>query len=160
MYERFRRLFRYEQDANAKVLASLATVPPANRASAEFSRAMTIFGHIIEARSIWLARLHGPAPAPASMFPAGLTLEDAARRSNAADGAWREWCDHLSDAKLRQAIDYVNSEQRRFRVKVEDVLGHVLMHSAYHRGQIAMLVRQSGGEPAATDYVIFARDTL
>lgn len=160
MYERFRRLFRFEEDANAKVLASLGSVPPANRVRPEFARAMTIFGHILEARTIWLARLHGPAPAPVNMFPQGLTLEDASKRSARADDAWRDWCGHLSDAKLRQSIDYVNSEQRRFRVKVEDVLGHVLMHSAYHRGQIAMLVRQCGGEPAATDYVIFARDSI
>lgn len=160
MYERFRRLFRYEQDANAKVLASLHSVPAANRARPEFARAVTIFGHILEARGIWLARLHGPAPAPTDLFPTGLTLDEAARRCTAADDAWRTWCDHLSDAKLRQSIDYVNFEQKKFRAKVEDVLGHVLMHSAYHRGQIAMLVRQSGGEPAATDYIIHARDAV
>ena len=30
---------------------------------------------------------------------------------------------------------------------------HVVMHGAYHRGQIATVVRQGGETPAYTDYV-------
>jgi uncharacterized damage-inducible protein DinB len=36
---------------------------------------------------------------------------------------------------------------------VEDVLTHVLFHSAYHRGQIALQMRASGAEPAYTDFI-------
>jgi len=31
--------------------------------------------------------------------------------------------------------------------------GHVTIHSAYHRGQIASDVRSAGQEPAYTDYI-------
>jgi uncharacterized damage-inducible protein DinB len=33
------------------------------------------------------------------------------------------------------------------------MLTHVLFHSAYHRGQIALQMRASGMEPAYTDFI-------
>jgi uncharacterized damage-inducible protein DinB len=36
---------------------------------------------------------------------------------------------------------------------VEDILTHVLLHSAYHRGQIASQTRAAGGTPAYTDFI-------
>ena len=36
---------------------------------------------------------------------------------------------------------------------MEDVLLHVVMHSVYHRGQIATEVRAAGHTPAYTDYI-------
>ena len=38
-----------------------------------------------------------------------------------------------------------------------DVLAHLFMHASYHRGQIARLVAECGGEVEATDYI---RDRL
>jgi len=37
--------------------------------------------------------------------------------------------------------------------RVEDILTHVLFHSAYHRGQIALQMRASALEPAYTDFI-------
>jgi len=31
------------------------------------------------------------------------------------------------------------------------------MHGCYHRGQVAMLIRDGGGTPAPTDYIAFVR---
>jgi len=36
---------------------------------------------------------------------------------------------------------------------VGDILTHVLLHSAYHRGQIAVDLRAAGLTPAYTDYI-------
>jgi len=33
------------------------------------------------------------------------------------------------------------------------ILTHVVLHGAYHRGQIATIVRGSGETPAYTDYI-------
>ena len=37
---------------------------------------------------------------------------------------------------------------------------HVLMHSAYHRGQIALEMRAAGMEPAYTDFIQAVRQGL
>ncbi len=160
MFERFQRLFKYEADANAKVVASLRSVPAANHARPEFQRALAIFGHILAARQVWLFRIGGNVAETRELHPAIRDADHAADQSTLIDDAWKDYTLHLTDAKLRQVVDYTSTEGRKFRTKVEDILGHVLMHSAYHRGQIAILVRQSGGEPAQTDYIFAVRETL
>jgi uncharacterized damage-inducible protein DinB len=43
---------------------------------------------------------------------------------------------------------------------VQDVLTHVVLHSAYHRGQIASQMRAGGEQPAYTDFIHAARQGL
>ena len=51
---------------------------------------------------------------------------------------------------------YRNSAGRDFRNTVEEIVTHVTMHGSYHRGQIARIVRASGGDPPYTDYIQFS----
>ena len=44
-----------------------------------------------------------------------------------------------------------------FRNTPRDILTHLGMHSHYHRGQIAILVRRAGSTPAVTDFIVFRR---
>jgi uncharacterized damage-inducible protein DinB len=36
-----------------------------------------------------------------------------------------------------------------------DLLQHAAIHAAHHRGQIALLVRELGGEPDGFDFVVY-----
>ena len=47
----------------------------------------------------------------------------------------------------------MNSKGEPYTSSVEDILTHVVFHGAYHRGQIAAKMRESGLEPAYTDYI-------
>ena len=67
LLSRFRRWFDYEQDAHAKVLASFETVPPDRRDGREFRKAVSLFGHIVAARRVWLFRL-GVIPSAGVLF--------------------------------------------------------------------------------------------
>ena len=55
---------------------------------------------------------------------------------------------------------YKNSKGEAWTSSVLDVLTHVVMHSAYHRGQIASVMRAGGGTPAYTDFIHAARQRL
>jgi len=44
-----------------------------------------------------------------------------------------------------------------FRSRVEDILLHVVLHGCYHRGQVAIALREAGAEPSATDFIAFVR---
>jgi uncharacterized damage-inducible protein DinB len=46
----------------------------------------------------------------------------------------------------------------KFANTIKDIVVHVINHSTYHRAQIAQLVKQSGGEPAKTDYIVYQRE--
>ncbi len=63
----------------------------------------------------------------------------------------------LLGGDLGRAIAYVNSKGEAFESTVGDILLHVAQHGAYHRGQIARLLREAGHTPPYTDFIQFAR---
>ncbi len=67
--------------------------------------------------------------------------------------AWREFLDRMPPDGFADKVEYRNSKGEPWLSRVEDVLTHVLMHSAYHRGQVALEMRASGLEPAYTDFI-------
>jgi uncharacterized damage-inducible protein DinB len=157
--DQFRRWFEYEKDANAKVLASLESVPPAERASPSFQKALNLAAHLATARSIWLHRL-GIGDRPRELFPQNVALADLAPNFRAMERAWTEYLAPLTDADLARVIDYQSYDGDRFRNTVAVVLTQLYGHSHYHRGQIASLVKAGGGEPAKTDFIFWARETI
>lgn len=156
MYLRFRRLYEYDDEANAKALTSIRTTSdnPAKE------RAICILAHILIARRAWLQRLGGPGRdqvGPVDFFPKGLTIDDLEHMLSEVRSLWQEYLAHLTDARIRQVIDYTSSDGKKWSTHVEEVLTHVSLHGAYHRGQIAMLVRNAGGDPIGTDFIVGAR---
>lgn len=65
----------------------------------------------------------------------------------------RRWTRLIATTDLSREFAYTNPKGEQFRNRVGDVALHVAFHGVYHRGQIAALVRQHGGEPAYTDFI-------
>jgi uncharacterized damage-inducible protein DinB len=63
----------------------------------------------------------------------------------------------LTPEMLRTPITYRNSAGDQFTSTIEDILTHVALHGAYHRGQIAASLRAGGDTPSPTDYIAFTR---
>jgi uncharacterized damage-inducible protein DinB len=64
------------------------------------------------------------------------------------------WLEYLATvADLSQTISYKNTKGEAWTSSIADVLTHVVMHSAYHRGQIASHMREKGQTPAYTDFI-------
>ena len=59
----------------------------------------------------------------------------------------------MAKNRFNDPIAYTNTKGERYSSRIVDVLTHVIMHSAYHRGQIASDIRADGGEPAYTDFI-------
>ena len=74
--------------------------------------------------------------------------------------AWADYLARLEDTELGRVVEYQSYDAGRFRNRVEDILTQLFGHSWYHRGQIAMLVRAAGGEPAVTDLVYWCREPV
>jgi uncharacterized damage-inducible protein DinB len=66
----------------------------------------------------------------------------------------------MDEAALRVGVTYKNTKGEPWTNSVEDILTHVIMHSAYHRGQIAADMRASGHTPAYTDFIHAVRQKL
>jgi uncharacterized damage-inducible protein DinB len=157
---RYRRWFEYERDAHAKVIASLGTVPADRRAGPEFRKAVSLLGHIVAARRVWLGRLGAAPPAAGPLFPDDPDLDRVAADWAALATAWADYLGGLSDPDLERVFEYQSLDAGRFRNRVDDIFAQLFGHSWYHRGQIAVLVRAAGGQPAITDLVYWCREPL
>ena len=157
----FRSWLAYEDDAHAKTLAALEGVPADRRASPEYIRACSLIAHTVLVRRLWLNRMaETGVPYTGPAFPDGTDLNAVAADWQAVYADWNDFLAGLTDDGLARAFEYGGLFGGRFRSRVGDVLPHLFAHSAYHRGQIALLVKQAGGTPAATDFIYFNRETL
>lgn len=58
----------------------------------------------------------------------------------------------INNMELTTVIEYANPKGEVFKNTVRDMLFHIVNHSTYHRGQMAVDFRQTGLEPLETDY--------
>lgn len=63
----------------------------------------------------------------------------------------------LNERNLDEIIIYRNSKGDKFQNSIQEIFFHFINHSTYHRGQIAMLMKQTGLEPINTDYIFYKR---
>jgi uncharacterized damage-inducible protein DinB len=149
MPRHIRKLVEHLKWADAAALASL------RRAASPSSRALQLYAHVVGAEAVWLARVAG-RPADVAVWPK-ITLEEAASLARRNAGELDQVVAALNAADLDREIAYRTSAGDPFRSTLEDILLHVCLHGTYHRGQIALLVRDGGDEPGPTDYIAFAR---
>ena len=147
--DHFGRLLRYDAWANGETVASVRRAPS--------PQGLRWMAHIVGAELLWLARLR-QEPSAMAVWPE-LDLDGCPRES--APGG--ELARYLADAlarRPREGVGYRNSKGEHWTSTVGDILTHVVIHSGYHRGQIAAAVRESGREPAYTDFIHAVRQGL
>jgi uncharacterized damage-inducible protein DinB len=144
MREQLIRRLRYDSWANQQVVASLEPLPAP-------PRSLKWMGHIVGAECLWLARLRQESPSLA-VWP-DLTVAECAERLGELSERWRNYLDDAVPSRLIDQIVYTNSKGETWSSAVEEILDHVVIHSAYHRGQIASDLRAAGRVPAYTDYI-------
>ncbi len=88
------------------------------------------------------------------------SLEECGANIAELSNLWNQYFTQLSSAGLAGQIVYKNSKGEPWTSSVHDVLTHVFIHSAYHRGQIASGMRASGISPTYTDYIHAVRQGL
>lgn len=144
-----RRRFEYHAWATGAIADSLTRAQPAGRAC-------TILAHACTADGVWLRRLQGESTVGTELWPDLAPAEvHAMARANAA--AWARYLAELLDEALPGVLRYRNTAGAEFSTPVGDILEHVLLHGAYHRGQAAAALRAAGVPPPATDYVAWVR---
>jgi len=145
MLEYFARLFTYDEWANGEVLAKLS----AN--GGQSPRSLKLFGHILAAQRLWLERLQ-QRPQTLPVWP-DLTVQQCEAQAEELPRLWKDYLRRLTASDLDRTVAYANSKGEHYSSRVEDILTHVVMHSAYHRGQIAADMRAAGITPAYTDFI-------
>ena len=144
-----RQLVEHSVWADHLVAASLRRANPLPQ------RALKVFAHILAAQHVWLTRLEG-RDQEVAVWP-DLDFESCIDLMNRTHEELKKYVDGLGSASLDRIVHYRNTAGAEFDSRIEDILTHVMLHSAYHRGQVALLLRGENAEPAPTDYIAFCR---
>lgn len=140
-----RRQFVYDAWANQEVLNAIRTQGGGDARSLEF------MCHILAAERLWLERLQQqPQSVPVWPKPDFAWCQAEASEMGSR---WHKFLDLITAGDVNLTVSYTNSKGEPWENTIMDVLTHVIMHSAYHRGQIASHMRANGQTPACTDFI-------
>lgn len=143
-------MIAYDRWANLRTLASMQqadTVP---------ARARLWLPHIVGAQYEWLARLQG-LKNELPIWP-DWDLDETAVHLEKLQEIWQGYLDASPAPNLHKPIAYKNTRGEPFSDTPADIVQHVLLHSHYHRGQIAAELRAANNAPAITDFIAALRD--
>ena len=151
MNEFFQKLAAHLRWADQRVQQSLveARNPPAHT--------LDLFSHLIATEHVWLARIRGET-SELPVWPK-LSLAQCAEIGTRNADELSALIESMDEIALSGGVTYRNSIGDEYTNSPADILIHVALHGAYHRGQIAAAVRAGGDTPATTDYIAYVRGT-
>ncbi|HKW27628.1 MAG TPA: DinB family protein [Terriglobales bacterium] len=150
--EYLRKLYVYDHWANQEVTRALRTAPQPP------ARSLRLMAHVVGTEWTWRSRILSESKKMA-VWPQ-LTVEQILQEVAELKTAWTSYLGQLTPARLTEPASYTNSKGEHFSSQQGDILMHVVMHSAYHRGQIAADMRASGLEPVYTDFIHAVRQAM
>lgn len=140
----FKELFEYNLHYNKKLAKSFL----ANHGIIS-SESEKLFSHIINAHEIWISRIQGkPQKYKVWDIHKVIEYEEIIEKIQEKTNYVLETC------SFNELIPFPKGKSQK---RISDVLFHIINHSTYHRGQIAMDFRINGIEPIATDYIIYKK---
>jgi len=160
-----RLLFEYDRWANNRVLQAVSALSDeqfTRDLGGGFRSVRDTLVHIIGGEWGWLACWKEPTPS--SAFVTDLwTRHDALFHPNAfpnVAAVQRKWAE--VEKEQAEFVSRVTNESlgrmlplRKTQVSLGHLMQHLANHSTYHRGQIALMMRQLDAEPVATDFHVF-----
>jgi uncharacterized damage-inducible protein DinB len=162
-------LFEYDRWANHRVLQAASTL-----SAEEFTRDLggsirsvrDALVHIIGGEWGWLTYWKQPSPGSASVTDLwtqhdALFNLDAFPDLTAVQLKWAEverdqveFVNRLTNESLVRMLPV-----RTTAISLAHLMQHLANHSTYHRGQVALMMRQLGAPPPATDFHLFLMES-
>jgi uncharacterized damage-inducible protein DinB len=114
--------------------------------------------HILWAEELWLERWQGRSFVP-SLDPEDFpSLQSVRTKLLDIHAKQLQFLTGLPADAADRVVGYVNFRGERWDYTLRQMVQHLAMHSVYHRGQLATLLRQLGLIPPSTDYLVFVDD--
>jgi len=145
------KLFAYDSWANRKALDALKAAQASPSGLPQV--ALDSFVHLVAARRIWVGRCDKRHAIVMSFRPA-LGLSAAEVLLAEAEALWDSFFALLDATALDKPIQFTDSHGNPYTQRLADMLQHVALHSAHHRGQVASTLRTAGLVPQDADYYI------
>ena len=148
MKEYFLKLYQYNVWSNDRVLHCL------QRQQVSDEKILSVMGHVVVAQFLWLHRIIALPPPDVKLW-GQYSLEQLISMESDASKQWLEFIEKTDN--FNRELTYTNYVGEPYVNNVEMIMIHLVNHSSYHRGQIAMMLRQKGLEPINTDFITYDR---
>jgi len=174
-------LYEYDRWANNRVLQAASTLSAeefTRDLGGSFRSVRDTLVHIVGSESTWLTYWIEPSPSSAfltdlwtrhdALFnPAAFPDLAAVRRKWAeVESEQIEFVNRVTRQSLGESLGQSASRSprqpltrmlpvRTTQISLAHLMQHLANHSTYHRGQVALMMRQLAAEPLATDYAMF-----
>jgi uncharacterized damage-inducible protein DinB len=144
----FLKLYQYNAWCNKRVLHALTSQ------QVNDEKILSLVGHIVAAQYLWLYRIKGLPPAQVKLW-GEYSLPQLISMAEEIGAEWLAFIEQTED--FNRELTYHNYTGDPYINNVEMIMIHLVNHSSYHRGQIAMQLRQKGFEPVNTDFITYDR---
>jgi uncharacterized damage-inducible protein DinB len=158
-------LYEYDRWANNRVLQAVSTLSPeefTRDLGGSFRSVRDTLAHIVVSEWGWLTCWKEPSPSSTFVIDFW-TRHDALFNPNAFPdlaAVQLKWAE-----VEREQVEFVNRVTneslgrmlpvRTTQISLAHLMQHLANHSTYHRGQVALMMRQLAAEPCATDFAMF-----
>jgi len=146
------KLYQYNAWANRRVIGCL------ERQAVTDEKILSIFAHCVAANFIWYNRFMGLPKSDYKLWDGNYSVADLKNMVEEAAQLWLEFIEsnHSFDCVLK----YHNYVGDYYENNMQDIMIHLVNHGSYHRGQVAVLLRERGYEPINTDLITYDRVLL
>lgn len=138
----FLKLFEHEHWANLCVLEMYF------KSTNPSPRSTELLSHIIASQRIWLDRIKGN-----EMVVKPFELFDEETLLELLEINYTEIQRLIRDADYEQLFTYQDFEGKQFTKNIENTLTHLVLHAAYHRGQLVAMLKSEDNPAVKTDFI-------
>ena len=149
--EHLRQIFAYNDWANRRIITALKETGS--------EKARQILAHLLVTEKEYFARLYGK-DSTGFDFWQDLSLEECGALAREIADAYEKLLRRFDEEGLDFAARYKTSEGIRHENTFRELLTHVALHSAIHRGNIILKLREEGFAPPKIDYIIYLREAI
>jgi len=147
------RLFRYKANSNKEILAAMRLFDDASPAK---EIAIRVLSHTYVVDRIFAANLtgteHGYTLANTSQAP---SLEELSATIKTSDQWYIDYVWLLDEAQMAERIDFTFTDGEPGRMSREEMLWHVAIHGAGHRGQVGWIMTENSITPPADRFTSY-----
>lgn len=147
----FLRQFQFEHWANEKIIKAIANAKTIS------DDTLALLHHIFAAHLEWYGRIMGHSgPEPLWRVT---PLESCKVLHRTIQHNWSSYLASLHKTDLEKLILYQNTRGVAYQTSVADILAQLLLHSAYHRGQLIKQLKEQGLTYPNVDFIQFTRES-
>lgn len=146
------KLYQYNAWANRRVIGCL------ERQAVTDEKILSIFAHCVAANFIWYNRFMGLPKSDYKLWGGNYSIVEMKQMVEEAARIWLEFIE--SNNSFDRVLKYHNYVGDYYENNIQDIMIHLVNHGSYHRGQVAVLLRERGYDPINTDLITYDRVLL